>query len=366
VRDIIAYLLVLHNPNDEVAVRRVINTPPRGIGDKSVDALSDWARREGIALYHALPNVAEIADIPTRGRSSLITFRDMMDGLMKEPRESLARLIETVIKASGYLNGLTGEEGHERKSNLDELITLGANFDKMAAEHPDDDALPRGLEGFLETVRLSSDQDDLDENADRVPLMTLHTAKGLEFPAVFMPGCEDGLLPHERSRDLPRQMEEERRLFFVGVTRAKRRLTLLHARFRRIRGQLMRCVQSPFLGEMPSDTIKDLDETTGTRPAMFDRETVGERPWDRRPERSESLGGGGYKAPGAQRIVQPEKDPKTGFVMSEVVRHAVFGVGRVTGFTTIGGRGFVKVRFNTVGEKTLDPTIAKLQKMAPV
>ena len=366
VRDIIAYLLVLHNANDEVAVRRIINTPPRGIGDKSVDALSDWARKEGIALYHALPNVAEIADIPTRGRSSLVAFRDMMDELTKLPRERLAYLIEIVIKKSGYLNGLIGEEGHERKSNLDELITLGANFDKMAAEHPDDDALPRGLEGFLETVRLSSDQDDLNENVDRVPLMTLHTAKGLEFPAVFIPGCEDGLLPHERSRDLPRQMEEERRLFFVGVTRAKRRLTLLRARFRRVRGQLMRCMQSPFLGEMPSDTIKDLDETTGTRPEQFDRGAEGERQWDRRPERSESLGGGGYKAPGAQRIVQPEKDPKTGFSLSEVVRHAVYGVGRVTGFTTVGGRGFVKVRFNTVGEKTLDPTIAKLQKMATV
>ena len=224
----------------------------------------------------------------------------------------LARLLETVIKKSGYLNGLTGEEGHERRSNLDELITLGASFDKMAAEHPDDEALPRGLEGFLESVRLSSDQDGLNENVDRVPLMTLHTAKGLEFPAVFIPGCEDGLLPHERSATSPREIEEERRLFFVGMTRAKRRLTLLHARFRRIRGQLLRCVASPFLGEMPSDTIECLDETTGTRPTMFDRNVDGERSWDERSARSESLGGGGYKAPGDATDRPAREGPEDG------------------------------------------------------
>jgi len=362
VRDIVAYLQVLHNPNDEASLRRIINTPPRGIGDKSVDVLSDWAGREGISLFHALPHVADIPDLPARGRAALAAFRQLMDRLMQAPRDSMAGLIEAAVKESGYRASLSGDDAPDRKGNLDELVTLGANFDRTAAGNPDDEQVPRGLEGFLESVHLSSDQDGLDEQADRVPLMTLHTAKGLEFPAVFIAGCEEGLLPHERSSESRKEIEEERRLFFVGMTRAKQHLVLTHARYRRIRGQLSRCVASPFLAEIPPDAIDLVDETTGTRPESFDPGGWGDRgTW---PARRGPHGVPGYSAPGPDRRVEPERDAETGLAVSEMVRHPTYGLGRVTGFTTSGKSRFVRVRFNTVGEKTLDPALAKLEKVS--
>ncbi len=226
VRDILAYLEVLHNPHDEVNLRRIINTPTRGIGDKTVDVLRAFATREGISLYDALPHVVDIPDLPSRAQAAVKQFRSLMDRLAAMPKDTLGDLLEAVIKESGYADRLSKDDDAERIENLSELVTLGVNFDRDAAADPADEARPRGLQGFLETVALSSDQDSYDEKADRVPLMTLHAAKGLEFPAVFIGGCEDGLLPHQRSQEDNRDIEEERRLFFVGITRARKELCL--------------------------------------------------------------------------------------------------------------------------------------------
>jgi len=345
VRDILAYLQVVHNPRDEINLRRIINTPSRGIGDRTVEALREWAAREGISLYDALPHAADIPDLLARARAALAQFRQLMDGLAARREDGLRDLLDAVIKESGYAESLKSEEDRERLENLDELVTLGANFDRDAAARPEDETQPRGLEGFLQTVDLSSDQDSYDEKADRVPLMTLHAAKGLEFPAVFIAGCEDGLLPHELSREDGRDVEEERRLFFVGLTRAKRFLTLMHARFRRIRGRLERRMASPFLAEIPAETAEVLDETTGTTPAALD-------------------GGFGYTGPGEARPVRSEQDAQTGLAVGELMRHPTYGIGRVVLFKTGGGRRLVVVRFNTVGEKTLDPEYAKLVRVA--
>ncbi len=347
VRDILAYLEVIHNLHDEMNLRRIINTPARGIGKKTVDALTAWARREGVSLFDALPHVADIPDLPTRGRSALAAFRQLMDLLMQEPQDSLRQLIDVVITETGYADSLRSEDADERIENLDELVTLGEAFDRDTASDADDPDLPRGLEGFLQTVCLTSDQDGYDNVVDRVPLMTLHAAKGLEFPAVFIAGCEDGLLPHARNRDDPATFEEERRLFFVGMTRAKRFLTLTHARYRRIRGRPERHTRSPFLSEIPEETAEMADERTGTSPAP--------------------LGSGrGYEAPGADRTIRPETDPETGFTVGEVVRHPTYGLGRISRFSTSAGRRVVRVRFNTVGEKTFDPKFARLVKVADV
>ena len=347
VRDILAYLEVIHNLHDEVNLRRIINTPARGIGAKTIEALTVWARREGVSLFDALPHAADIADLPTRGRSALVAFRQLLDLLMQEPQDSLQHLIDTVVTESGYAEGLTGDDSKEREENLDELVTLGAAFDRDAAEHADDPDAPRGLEGFLQTVCLTGDQDGYDDALDRVPLMTLHAAKGLEFPAVFIAGCEDGLLPHARSQESESDVEEERRLFFVGLTRAQRFLTLTYARYRRTRGRAERHTRSPFLSEIPAETAELADETTGTSPAR-----LGE--------------GRGYRAPGADRTIRREADAETGFAAGEVVRHPTYGLGRILRFLTAGGRRMVRVRFNTVGEKTLDPEFARLVKVADV
>ena len=349
VRDVLAYLQVLHNPHDEVNLRRIINAPPRGIGQKTVEVLRAWAAREGISLFDALPHVADMPDLLARARAALARFRELMDHLAAEPQDSVERLLTAVIRESGYEDALREDQERERLENLGELVTLGANFDRRAADAAGDDALPRGLEGFLETVNLSSDQDAYDETADRVPLMTLHAAKGLEFPAVFIAGCEDGLLPHALHQEKSSELEEERRLFFVGLTRAKQRLCLSHARFRRIRGQLDRRMPSPFLSEVPPGAVRTVDETTGTLPTAFS---------GRDDER-------GYAGPGPDRRIKPEVDPQVGLATGEVVRHPTYGLGRVANFETAGGRRMVRVRFNTVGEKLLDPQYAKLARVAP-
>ena len=348
VRDVLAYLEVLHNPHDEVHLRRIINTPPRGIGEKTLQRLADWARAEGLSLAGALPHAADVPDLDTRGRAALVRFRQLMDTLAEEPRDAVGPLIESAIYETGYADSLDEKEDRDRKENLDELVSVGAAFDRTAAEHADDPDVPAGLEGFLQSVRLMSDQDGYDERADRVPVMTLHAAKGLEFPAVFIAGCEDGLLPHIRNRDDPDRVEEERRLFFVGMTRAKQYLTLTLAVYRRLRGRQQRSPVSPFLREIARDAIQPIDETTGTTPTAFRREG----------------GGSGYRQPGADRVVRPERDEKTGLAVGQVVRHPTFGLGRVARFATSGGRRMVRIRFNTVGEKLMDPDLARLETVA--
>jgi DNA helicase-2/ATP-dependent DNA helicase PcrA len=346
VRDVLSYLDVLHNPHDEVNLMRVINTPARGIGDKTIEILREWGRREGLSLYDTLPHAVDVPDLLPRARAAVVGFRAMLDHLMGEPQQSMERLLLVTIRQSGYEESLRAAEETERLENLNELVTLGANFDRTVAEAAGDEAVPTGLEGFLETVSLSSDQDSYDESAKRVPLMTLHAAKGLEFPAVFISGCEHGLLPHMRTEESESAIEEERRLFFVGLTRAKQHLFLTHARFRRIRGRTERRMPSRFLEEIPRETAKNVDETTGTMPTPFER-------------------GGGYAMPGPDRVIKPEKDAATGYAAGEVVRHATYGTGRVMAFETQGGRRMVRVRFNTVGEKLLDPKYAKLVRVSP-
>ena len=343
VRDVLAYLEVVHNPHDAVNLGRIINTPPRGLGAKTVEAVEAWGKREGVGLLEACHHAADMADLPPRARAAVKRFADLLDRLREMRDGSICELLETVVTETRYAEWL-GKEETDRRANLDELVTLGARHDALQAEEPE---VARGLEGFLETVNLASDQDGYDESPDRLPLMTLHAAKGLEFPAVFIAGCEDGLLPHERSSESLAEVEEERRLFFVGMTRAKKHLVLTHARFRLIRGRPTRCVRSPFLAELPPDTVRRADETTGTQPAP-----LGE--------------GRGYTGPGADRLAADETDPGTGLAVGELVRHPTYGLGRVRHFTIGGGHRLVRIHFNTVGEKLLDPRLARLERVARV
>lgn len=355
VRDVVAYLQVLHNPRDEVNLRRIINTPSRGIGKKTVEVLEAWADREGIGLLEATRHAADIEDLGSRARGAVNRFAGLMGKLAETPPDRVAPLVERVVEETGYARSLKKDDNAaERRANLDELITLAARFDQERAESPvegEAEAPPEEahgrppLEAFLETVNLSSEQDAYDEAADRVPLMTLHAAKGLEFPAVFVAGCEDHLLPHAGRSDEPADVEEERRLLFVGMTRAQEVLTLAWARYRRIRGRLERCVPSRFLAELPAEPVRTEDERTGTFP-----ERAAGRP--------------GYRRPGAERPVRPKRDEATGLSTGELVRHKTYGLGRVRRFETQGGRRVVRVRFNTAGEKLLDPEYARLERVA--
>ncbi len=258
IKDIIAYLRLIQNRYDSVSLLRIINVPQRGIGQRSLSELSGWARSRGISEYKALQLIAEQKDsdatehrppLSSRIIKTSVGFVDMMEGFIARSRKlNLVDLVDLVVKSSGYKGYILGlVDGEERWENILELRTV-------AREYRDVKPL-QGLAAFLEGVTLVSDVDSLDEAVPAVTLITLHQAKGLEFPVVFIVGMEDGILPHIRSFDDPGQMEEERRLCYVGVTRAKQRVYLVRAFRRSLMGSSTINRPSRFLQDIPPHLI---------------------------------------------------------------------------------------------------------------
>ena len=250
VKDIVAYLQVLNNPNNNVALERVINTPTRGIGKKSIEHLVGHAHRYDLTMLEACRECGLIESLSKRAAVSVSKFVTILDVLATQVHEPLGHLVKEVVDNTGYLEyvQLQDEKADEdREANVHELISAAEEFQR---EFPDD-----GLDEFLETVSLTSDTDDIDADPDRVTLMTLHAAKGLEYPRVFIIGVEQGLLPHERSRDDDRAYEEERRLLFVGITRAEETLQLSYTARRMTRGTFRPAIASPFLLELPREEM---------------------------------------------------------------------------------------------------------------
>jgi DNA helicase-2/ATP-dependent DNA helicase PcrA len=230
VKDIIAYLRLIHNPQDNVSLRRIINVPGRGIGQKTVSILQSWAQAHDVSLFQALRQISQSAvageakqPLPSRTIQALAGFDALTGGLIAQSHElSLSALVDEILERSGYRAYIQDkEDGEERWENIMELRNVAAEYNDFDTEE--------ALTAFLEKVSLVSDIDELDETADTVTLITLHQAKGLEFPAVFIVGLEEGILPHRKSFDDPEQMEEERRLCYVGITRAKKHLYLLRS-----------------------------------------------------------------------------------------------------------------------------------------
>ena len=255
VKDLLAYLRLLANPDDEVSARRVVNVPRRGVGDASVDRLATWARQHGHSFADALDHVAEagVTGKAAKGAAELAA-------LLADLRAQIAAgagpdvLIEAVAERTGYRALLEAEdtlEAHSRLENIAELAGAAADYES--------------LDEFLESVALVADTDEL-EAGDRVSLMTLHTAKGLEFPAVFLVGLEDGVFPHMRALEDPDQLEEERRLCYVGITRARRQLYLTHAWSRTLWGSTSHAIPSRFLSELPPELLRDVGSSWSSRP----------------------------------------------------------------------------------------------------
>jgi DNA helicase-2/ATP-dependent DNA helicase PcrA len=247
IKDILAYLHLLNNPRDEVALRRVINSPPRGIGKTTVGRLSDYAVRQGLPLFEAARHGARIPSVGPRPAALLGRFVALIDRLSAAIGGPVEELLGLVLSETGYQKQLRDSEDEDdlqRLANIEELLTVARDFD----ERRDGDGQ---LEAFLEETCLVNDTDAWETDADRVTLMTLHASKGLEFPVVYVTAVEEGLLPHERSREHPEQLEEERRLLFVGITRAQQELQLSLARYRDFRGQRKLVIPSSFLMELP-------------------------------------------------------------------------------------------------------------------
>src|SRR5918994_1335192 len=257
IRDVIAYLRLLLNPQDVVAARRVINTPKRGIGDATVTAIEGFAVIEGVPFLEAARRADEIGSLATRAKGAGARFVHVMNTLAAalESGAGPQRMIEAAATESGYLLDLETERTVEAEGRIENIRERGRVAAEFAQRDPDGT-----LADFLEQVSLLGEQDQYDEEAGSVTLMTLHNAKGLEFPVVFVIGLEDGVFPHYRSMSDPAQLEEERRLMYVGVTRARERLYLTFAWSRTLFGSTSYSPPSRFLGEIPSEFIRALEE----------------------------------------------------------------------------------------------------------
>jgi DNA helicase-2/ATP-dependent DNA helicase PcrA len=274
VKDVLAYLRFLLNPSDEVSLRRILNVPPRGIGARTLIRLQDIAARERLSLWETVRRMLESDEPSPRERNALAAFSELV-GRLRDEALPLPELILSVLEATEYYNYLEKEDprrAEERRENLQGLVSSAKDFVELAPS-PEEGREPQeaGLASFLDRVALVSDADQV--NPERgVQLMTLHCAKGLEFSVVFVTGLNDGLFPHARSSETPEELEEERRLFYVGMTRAKDVLILTSAEQRRVFGQDTPFDPSPFLEEIPDEcferpapaaSIEPEDQTAG-------------------------------------------------------------------------------------------------------
>lgn len=264
IKDILAYLQLLNNPRNDLALRRVINNPPRGIGKATIERLSEHARRHHLSLLEAARESGLIESLGKRAAVAVARFMAMFDALGVIAAAPVEEILGHVLEGSGYREHLKAsdtEEDNERLANIEELLTAAREFDER---HPGDNQ----LEQFLEQASLVNDTDAFEDQTDKVTLMTLHAAKGLEFPAVFIIALEQGLIPHQRSMDDPDKLEEERRLLFVGITRAEQELQLSLAQYRSFRGGNWPTVPSAFLMELPREEMDYHEPTAAMPPAQ--------------------------------------------------------------------------------------------------
>ena len=261
IKDVLAYLHLINNPRSEAAFLRIVNTPPRGIGKSTIGRLQAHAANRGVSLVDAAREAGVVPEINKKSAIAVAKFVAMFDRLCLAAHAPVEEIVGTVLAESGYrevLENSEDEEDQERLANVEELLTDAREFDMR---HPGDGQ----LEQFLEETSLVADADAWEAESDKVSLMTMHAAKGLEFPSVFVIACEQGLLPHERSRQDEDKVEEERRLLFVGITRAQEELQLSYAHYRMFRGINAPTVPSPFLMELPRGEMELSDSVTSRR-----------------------------------------------------------------------------------------------------
>jgi DNA helicase-2/ATP-dependent DNA helicase PcrA len=352
IKDVLSYLRLLMNPQDVISFRRAVNTPKRGIGDASVAAVESFAQTEGIPVLEAVRRVDEIVTLAQRAKGAVAGFRQVMDALDHHLIDGAgpARMVEFAAQESGYLAELEEDRTVEAQGRIENLQELAGVAAELMQRDPE-----AGLPEFLEQVSLVGEQDEYEEEDSAVTLMTLHIAKGLEFPAVFIVGLEDGIFPHYRSMTSTAELEEERRLAYVGITRAQQRLYLTHAWSRTIFGQTQFNPPSRFLNELPVDLI-NLREGGGGR----------SRHVRNRGGRSHSVIGlpGSQPSPDYEPQVPgvPAREPLS-IEAGDTVLHDKWGEGVVVNVEGGGGDALATIRFDEVGEKRLLLGYAPLKKL---
>jgi len=351
IRDMRAYLEVIHNPGDSVRLHRIINNPPRKIGAKTLENVAAIAAQEGDTEFAVICRADKYSDL-SRGSAALLRFGEMISKLREQKDQiPLVELYDQMLELSGYrlhLEAQGTDEARGRLENIQELKSNIVDYQKRCeeeGEHPT-------LEGFLEELSLISDVDKYDENADVVTMMTMHSAKGLEFPKVFIVGAEEGLFPSYRSMESEEEMEEERRLCYVALTRAKRELYITCSKRRMLYGQTMYGKPSRFIEEIPAELMEEV-EVRPQRPA-YGQQTSGA--WQRGGTVSWQQGSTPPPrkrpaAPSPSFASAPSAAPQ--FRVGMTVKHKVFGVGVVQEVTPMGGDMLLNIRFEKVGDKLM-------------
>ena len=340
VRDVLAYLRALANPGDEVALKRIINVPKRGIGSTTVGHLERAAEAGGEGFYGALQAAGENVRLEARARRQVADFLAVLERLGAAAEEGPRAALQAVLSDTGYEAELKSEgtvEALSRIENLRELLSVASEFEESGPlggtgdEAWEDLGGRRRLELFLESLSLASDVDSLNEESGRLTLMTLHNAKGLEFPVIFIAGMEEGVFPHMRSLGDPGELEEERRLAYVGITRAQRRLYLTLAISRNLWGAANYNSPSRFLGEIPKTLLAEAPERK-RRPVL--------------------------------EAAQPRPTlSATELAVGDRVRHRHWGPGKVVSLTGAGDRAEAVVEFDEAGRKRLLLAWAPLERV---
>jgi DNA helicase-2/ATP-dependent DNA helicase PcrA len=360
IKDILAYLRLLVNPADTVSLLRVLNVPRRGIGKTTLERLSDAAGQLGVPLWEVVSDPEAVRSLGGRSARGLLQFCELINDLQQRAQEAPpSELVQRVMEQSGYLAELIAEgsdEAEDRRRNLQELVNATLQYQEENEE--------ASLEDFLASAALASDADSKDTQQDRVTLMTLHASKGLEFPVVFLVGMEQGLFPSYRSLDDPSALEEERRLCYVGLTRAKERLFLSHASERRLWGGMREpAVPSVFLSELPQELIQgDVPRSGGAairRDQRLERLTRVDR------EESRRVAAGGEAAGPANAVRRRHPGPNAGqaWAVGDRLRHASFGEGLVTHLFGSGEKISIAVKFEAMPPKILDPRLAPIEPL---
>ena len=350
VKDLLAYLRVLANLDDEISLRRIINVPKRGIGDTSLDYVDLFAQQNGISFWQGLLRASEVTGLPSRAAQSIQDFTSMISALnvLVEAKTRPSVIVEAALEQSGLLQELadsTDPQDEVRVENLKELVAVSMEYEERDFEELGEDE-EISLSGFLEKVSLVADADEIPEGEDHggvVTMMTLHTAKGLEFPTVFLTGMEDGIFPHSRTLGEKDEVEEERRLAYVGLTRARKHLYISRAEYRSTWGAPNYNPPSRFLDEIPEDVIEWRNESsTSLSPSLLKRPRVATTP----PPRATG-----------------KKISTIELAVGERVSHDTFGLGVVVAVAGEADKAEATIKFGQYGEKRLLLRYAPVEKL---
>ncbi|TBU99155.1 DNA helicase II [Stutzerimonas kirkiae] len=346
IKNAMAYLRLIQTRHNDAALERVINVPARGIGEKTVEALRQMARDEEVSLWTALHQAVGLKRVSGRAAGALNAFVELIDSLALQVEGlQLHSMAQRVIEQSGllaYHRDEKGEKAQARVENLEELVSAARAFDNYSDESEEGgEGEPQTpLAAFLDHASLEAGEQQAGEHEDSVQLMTLHSAKGLEFPQVFLVGMEEGLFPHKMSLEEPGRLEEERRLAYVGITRAMRQLTITYAETRRLYGSETYNKVSRFVREIPPELIREV-----------------------RLSNSVSRSYGGSRASSGSSLFAGASVPDTPFSLGQRVSHSLFGEGTILNFEGSGAQARVQVNFESEGSKWLMLSYAKLQAL---